>query len=121
MDHTGSLSEAVVTLPRELKPKESIDLEIGYEGTIGLDASRLTKLGTPAAKAKNSDWDQISAAFTGVRGVGYVAWYPIAIDAASLSQGGSVFEAVARWKAREANANMPLIQAKTLRDAPVFA
>ena len=30
VDHTGSLSEAVVTLPRELKPKESIDLEIGY-------------------------------------------------------------------------------------------
>jgi len=109
VDHTGSLSEAVVTLPRELKPKESIDLEIGYEGTIGLDASRLTKLGTPAAKAKNSDWDQISAAFTGVRGVGYVAWYPIAIDAASLSQGGSVFEAVARWKAREANANMNVV------------
>ena len=45
----------------------------------------------PATKAKNSDWDQISAAFTGVRGVGYVAWYPIAMDAASLSQGGSVF------------------------------
>ena len=37
VDHTGSLSEAVVTLPRELKPKESIDLEIGYEGTIGLE------------------------------------------------------------------------------------
>jgi len=109
VDHTGSLSEAVVTLPRELKPKESIDLEIGYEGTIGLDATRLTRLGTPAAKAKNSDWDQISAAFTGVRGVGYVAWYPIAIDAASLSQGGSVFEAVARWKAREANANMNVV------------
>ena len=109
VDHTGSLSEAVVTLPRELKPKESIDLEIGYEGTIRLDASRLTTLGTPAAKAKNSDWDQISAAFTGVRGVGYVAWYPIAIDAASLSQGGSVFEAVARWKAREANANMNVV------------
>jgi len=109
VDHTGSLSEAVVTLPRELKPKESIDLEIGYEGTIGLDASRLMRLGTPAAKAKNSDWDQISAAFTGVRGVGYVAWYPIAIDAASLSQGGSVFEAVARWKAREANANMKVV------------
>ena len=109
VDHTGSLSEAVVTLPRELKPKESIDLEIGYEGTIGLDATRLTRLGMPATKAKNSDWDQISAAFTGVRGVGYVAWYPIAMDAASLSQGGSVFEAVARWKAREANANMKVV------------
>ncbi len=38
-----------------------------------------------------------------------MAWYPIAIEAASLSQGSSVFEAVARWKAREANANMKVV------------
>ena len=37
VDHTGSLSEAIVTLPRELKQKESIEIEIGYEGTIPLD------------------------------------------------------------------------------------
>jgi hypothetical protein len=108
VDHTGSLSEAIVSLPRELKPKESIEVEIGYEGTIPLKATRLTRIGTPEATAKNSDWDQISLSFTGVRGVGYVAWYPVAIESASLSQGNSVFEAVARWKARQADAEMKI-------------
>lgn len=106
VDHTGSLSEAIVTLPRELKQKESIEIEIGYEGTIPLDATRLTRIGTPEAKARNSDWDQIASSFTAVRGAGYVAWYPMAVEAASLSQGSSVFDAVARWKAREAGAEM---------------
>ena len=106
VDHTGSLSEAIVTLPRELKQKESIEIEIGYEGTIPLDATRLTRIGTPEAKARNSDWDQIASSFTAVRGAGYVAWYPMAVEAASLSQGSSVFDAVARWKEREAGAEM---------------
>ena len=108
IDHTGSLSEAIVTLPREIKPKESVEIEIGYEGTIKLDATRLTRLGTPEAKAKNSDWDQIGTTFTGVRGVGYVAWYPIAIEGVTLSQGNNVFEAVGRWKARHADSTMQI-------------
>jgi hypothetical protein len=108
VDHTGSFSEAIVTLPRELKPKESIEIEVGYEGTIALDATRLTRIGTPAAKAKSSDWDQIASSFTAVRGVGYVAWYPIAVEAASLAQGNSVFDAVGRWKAREAGSEMKI-------------
>src|ERR1700693_5520593 len=43
IDHTGALSEAVVTLPAEIKPKDSIEVEIGYEGVITLDATRLTR------------------------------------------------------------------------------
>ena len=106
IDHTGELSEAVITLPSELKPKESIELEIGYEGVIPLNATRLKRIGTPEVAAKNSDWDQISSTFSGVRGIGQVAWYPVALEAASLLQGNSVFAAVARWKAREADAEM---------------
>jgi len=34
--------------------------------------------------------------------VGYVAWYPIATEAASLSEGNDLFEILGRWKAREA-------------------
>src|SRR5215470_6387145 len=34
IDHTGSLSEAVVTLPKEILPAASFTLEIGYEGTV---------------------------------------------------------------------------------------
>src|ERR1017187_4352245 len=47
IDHTGALSEAIVTLPVEIKPKDSVELEIGYEGVIPLDATRLTRIGVP--------------------------------------------------------------------------
>src|ERR1700693_564736 len=39
IDHTGALSEAVVTLPAEIKPKDSVEIEVGYEGVIALDAT----------------------------------------------------------------------------------
>jgi len=77
IDHTGALSEAIVTLPVEIKPRDSVELEIGYEGVIPLDATRLVRVGVPEGIAKHSSWDQISPSFTAVRGAGYVAWYPI--------------------------------------------
>jgi hypothetical protein len=106
IDHTGALSEAVVTLPRSVPPKSTIELEIGYEGQIPQDATRLTQIGTPGETATHSDWDQISPAFTALRGIGYVAWYPIATEPAGLSDGPAVFDAVARWKSREAAGRM---------------
>jgi len=106
IDHTGALSEAIVTLPEEVLPKGAVELEIAYEGVIVLDATRLTRLGTPEAQANSSDWDQISAKVTEVRGVGYVGWYPISTEAASLSEGTDLFEVLARWKMREAASKM---------------
>jgi hypothetical protein len=106
IDHTGALAEAIVTLPRPLGPKQVVELEIGYEGIIPQDATRLTRIGTPADVAKHSDWDQIGKSFSGVRGIGYVAWYPIAAEAASLSEGNSVIETVGRWKQRESRAEI---------------
>ena len=41
-----------------------------------------------------------------MRGVGNVAWYPIAAEAANLSEGNSLFETLGRWKQREQNADM---------------
>src|SRR5271165_1506967 len=70
IDHTGALSEAIVSLPAEIKPKDSVELEVGYEGTIPLDATRLTRAGVPEGIAKHASWDQISPAFTAVRGAG---------------------------------------------------
>src|ERR1700733_1309127 len=32
IDHTGSLSEAIVTLPNAVSPKSTVELEVGYEG-----------------------------------------------------------------------------------------
>jgi hypothetical protein len=104
IDHTGSLSEAIVTLPQEVAPHGTIDLDIAYEGVILLDATRLTRIGAPEDAAKSTDWDQIGPDFTAIRGTGYVAWYPIATDVANLSDGDSLFEVLARWKVREAGA-----------------
>jgi|SRR5208283_1836395 len=102
IDHTGGLSEAIVTLPTEIKPKDSVELEIGYEGVIPLDMTRLTRVGIPTDIARHTSWDQIGRSFTAVRGAGYVAWYPIATESADFSEGNSLFEVGNRWKAREA-------------------
>jgi hypothetical protein len=106
IDHTGALSEAIVTLPEAVPPRGTVDLEIAYEGVIVLDATRLTRLGAPQAQANSSDWDQISPKFTAIRGAGYVAWYPIATEAADLSEGKNLFEIVGHWKAREASSKV---------------
>lgn len=108
IDHTGALSEAIVTLPAEIKPKDSVEVEIGYEGVIPLDATRLIRVGVPEGIAKHSSWDQISPSFTAVRGAGYVAWYPITTESADFSEGNSLFEVVDRWKKREQDASMKL-------------
>ena len=102
IDHTGALSEAIVTLPAEVKPKDSVEVEIGYEGIIPLDLTRLTRVGIPQEIARHTSWDQIGRSFTAVRGAGYVAWYPITTESADFSEGNSLFEVVNRWKAREA-------------------
>jgi len=108
IDHTGALSEAIVTLPGETKPKDSVELEIGYEGVIPRDTTRLSQVGVPEEIAKHSSWDQIGSAFTAVRGAGYVAWYPITTESADFSEGNSLFEVVDRWKERERNSSMKL-------------
>jgi hypothetical protein len=108
IDHTGALTEAIVTLPQAIAPKNTVELEIAYEGVVLLDATRLTRLGAPEAQAESSDWDQIAASFTAVRGAGYVAWYPIATESANLSEGNSLFETLGRWKARETASRMRL-------------
>jgi hypothetical protein len=120
IDHTGALSEAIVTLPKEISPKGTLDLEIGYEGVIPLDATRLTRIGVPAEEGRQSDWDQIGKSFTAVRGIGYVAWYPVATESASLSEGNSVFETVARWKAREVQASLKVKLSHSGEGAPAI-
>jgi hypothetical protein len=106
IDHTGSLSEAIITLSRSVAPKEIVSLELGYEGTVPFDSTRLQRIGVPEAEFKHTDWDQISPSFTALRGVGHVVWYPVAMDAASLSEANRVFETIGNWKAREMTANM---------------
>lgn len=121
IDHTGALSEAVVTLPHEALPKGTVELDIGYEGVIPLDTTRLTRIGVPEDKAKHSDWDQISKSFTAVRGIGYVAWYPVATEAASLADGDAVPEAIGRWIVRHAESAMNLLFKSTSEQTIYFS
>ncbi len=106
IDHTGALSEAILTPPRPVPSRQTIELQIAYEGVIPQDATRLTRIGVPAEAARHSDWDEIGRSFTAVRGIGYVTWYPVATEAASLSDGDSVPATVGRWKQREQDAVM---------------
>src|SRR6516162_7884813 len=78
----------------------AVTLDVQYGGTVTPDTTRLTRAGVPADVAARNDWDEISDSFTAVRGLGYVAWYPVAIEAVSLNEGNAVFDAIARWKHR---------------------
>lgn len=100
IDHTGRLSEAIATLPKDVPPGTTIDLDIQYGGTVTADATRLTRMGVPEDMALRNDWDQISERFTAIRGLGYVVWYPVSIPAVSMSDGNAVFEAIDAWKLR---------------------
>ncbi|HET9305749.1 MAG TPA: hypothetical protein VFO46_06965 [Candidatus Sulfotelmatobacter sp.] len=121
IDHTGGLSEAIVTLPQAVEPHAAVELEIGYEGVILQDATRLTRIGTPDDLARSTDWDQIDTNFTAVRGVGNVAWYPIAAESANLSEGNDLAEILQRWKAREADSQMSFMFESTKKTTILFS
>ncbi len=107
LDHTGALSEAIVTLPSPIPPKGTVVLHFGYAGKITADATRLRRVGVPEKTALASDWDRIdTSAYSAVRGVGHVAWYPIATEAVSLSDGTAVFQEIAAWNQRERECNL---------------
>ena len=97
-DHTGALSEAIVHLPKAIEPGGTVTLSVRYSGVVTKDATRLERIGTPAAIARRSDWDEIDDRFTALRGVGHVAWYPVAMEVVSLEQGNELFEALRAWR-----------------------
>ncbi len=109
VDHTGGLSEVVVALPQEVAPGGAVELEVEYSGKVMQDATRLVRLGTPQETALRSDWDRISESFTAVRGIGYVAWYPIATESVSLAGGNEVFDLLGRWKRRHAESSLRVV------------
>ena len=100
IDHTGGLSEAIVTLPKDVPPAGTITLDVQYGGTVTPDSKRLTRMGAPAEMALRNDWDQISEPFTAIRGLGYVVWYRCHLPAVSMSDGNAVFDAIDAWKFR---------------------
>jgi Peptidase family M1 domain len=107
-DHTGLVSEAVVTLTQPLAPGASLDLIALYSGTIHPSAERLERIGAPHNQAILSDWDAIAPASTALRGFGNVLWYPFAAPPVFLGDGAKLFDAVGHTKLREASATIRL-------------
>ena len=104
IDHTGALSEAIVTLPEAVAPKGTVDLEIAYEGVdrARCDAAHPDRHARSRRQQHRLGPDQLrNSRQCAARDI--VAWYPIATEAANLSEGNSLFEIVGRWKAREAD------------------
>jgi hypothetical protein len=107
IDHTGAVSEARVTIS-PVAPKGSITLHVAYAGAVELGSGRLHRLGTPQTIAEQNDWDRVGADITALRGVGYVAWYPVSIEPALLSDGNAAFERIAQWRGRHQQSSMTL-------------
>lgn len=121
-DHTGAVTEAIVTLPTPLAPGATLALDTLYDGTIRRDATRLLRIGAGSAQAASTDWDEISASTTALRGFGNVAWYPVTSPALFLGDGARLFEAVAAARARDQHATFHLHLAVEYHgDPPVAA
>jgi len=114
-DHTGAMSEAVVTLPQPLAPGASLSLIALYSGTIPQSAGRLTRIGVPALQSAAQDWDTIApgdpdreSGGTALRGFGNVLWYPVSAPPVFLGDGAKLFDLVGRTKLRESAATIRL-------------
>jgi hypothetical protein len=129
-DHTGKVSEAILTLPQPLAPGASITLDTLYSGTIPQDATRLERIGATAAQALDTDWDAIGDTAltsssdssssdspstdnpitlnTALRGFGNVLWYPVSSPPLFLGDGAKLFQAVAAIKAAGSTATIRL-------------
>ena len=107
-DHTGQLHEAAVPLKEPLAPGASVVIDATYSGTIVPSAQRLVALGTPEDVALHSDWDGIGVEFTGLRGFGNVAWYPVASVPVILGDGARLFDEIGEHKLRLEGAHFKL-------------
>ncbi len=104
-DHTGQLREAMVALPQALGPGAELQLDVTYSGTIAQSAKRLLTIGTPEDVAQHSDWDRVSAGFTGLRGFGNVVWYPVSSVPVILGDGARLFDEIGTHKERLAGSH----------------
>jgi hypothetical protein len=107
-DHTGQLHEAAVTLATPLASGASVQLDVTYSGTIAQSTKRLQAIGTPDDAAAHSDWDRITADFTGLRGFGNVVWYPVTSVPVILGDGARLFDEIGMHKRRMTGAHFRL-------------
>lgn len=122
IDHTGQLTEAVITLAKPMAPDAVVEFDVIYSGTIHASAERLLRLGAPAKIAASSEWDRIGTAFTGLRGFGNVIWFPVSTAPVLLGQGSEMFDAVGKWKLQQAGATVKMhVLVEYLSEKPSIA
>ncbi len=114
-DHTGKMTEAVVTLPQPLAPSASVELTALYSGTIQPSAERLERIGAPDDEALATDWDAIAGSSpdgqtggTALRGFGNVLWVPVSAPPVFLGDGAKLFQAVGNAKLHQSAATVRL-------------
>jgi hypothetical protein len=107
-DHTGRMTEAVVTLPHPLAPGASVTLTALYSGAIPPSAERLTRIGAPDDQALAADWDSISPSLTALRGFGNVLWLPASAPPVFLGDGARLFQSVGNSRLRQSAATVRL-------------
>jgi len=114
-DHTGKMSEAVVTLPQPLAPGAPLSLTALYSGGIPPSAERLERIGALNDQALSADWDAIAATNpdgqtggTALRGFGNVLWFPVSAPPVFLGDGAKLFQAVGRARLRQSAATVRL-------------
>ena len=122
IDHTGALREAVIPLAQPLAPQQTLAVDLTYEGTAALSATRLEQIGTPADVAEASDWDRVSDEFVGLRGFGNVAWYPVASAPVALGDGAKFFAEAAAERQRQSQATVTMrVTMEFFAEAPDLA
>ena len=118
-DHTGKVTEAVVSLPQPLAPGSSIKLSAFYSGTIQQSANRLERIGAPDDQADRADWDKISPDGTALRGFGDVLWYPTAAAPVFLGDGAKLFQVAGEKKLEQSTATVKMrLSVAYVGDAP---
>jgi hypothetical protein len=108
LDHSGNVQEAIASLSSPVPPGGSIELEVGYSGTISLDTTRLAQLGVPLEIRAATDYDRITPTFTCLRGVGHVLWFPVSIEPAIMGEGSRLFDEISAWAVRHSSSSMTL-------------
>lgn len=125
-DHTGQMSEAVLTLLQPLPPGGSLNLTALYSGTISPSSERLQRIGAPVDQGLASDWDAVATpdpdgqtGGTALRGFGNVLWYPVSAPPIFLGEGSKFFQMVGATKLRQSPATVRLrVAVEYLGDPP---
>jgi hypothetical protein len=108
LDHSGNVLEAVASLPSAVAPGGTVELEVGYSGSVSLDTTRLAQLGLPLDVRAATDYDRITPTFTCLRGVGHVLWFPVSIEPAIMGEGNQLFDEISAWAVRHSSSSMSL-------------